>query len=119
MRNEPFRNRPIGQLQSNHYMLESFVINICVPTTGNDYYPEVAINQYPIVVLGRESELNTALKSPEIRSFIKQHIRQYSLYKDSKFYIRHLLRDNTDRKLEIPVRDLINIPESEWESIIP
>lgn len=95
-------------------MLESFVINICVPTAGNDYYPEVAINQYPIVVLGRESNLRETLASDRVREFIKQHIRRYSLYLDSKFRIRHLLRDNTDQKITIPVKDIVDIPEGEW-----
>ena len=97
-------------------MLESFVINICVPTAGTDHYPEVAINQYPIVVLGRESDLHKALKSDEVRNYIKDNIRKYSLYKDAKFYIRHLRRDNTDRQYQIAVPDMAEIPESEWTS---
>lgn len=95
-------------------MLESFVINICVPTAGNDRYPEVAINQYPMVVLGRRFDLDTALRSDMVRGFIKQHIHKYSLYKDAKFYIRHLLRDNTDERLVIPVPEMVVIPEEEW-----
>lgn len=97
-------------------MLESFAINICVPTAGTDHYPEVAINQYPIVVLGREPDLHRALRSDEIREYIKQHIRKYSLYKKAKFCIRHLRRDNTDQQGAIAVTDMIDIPEEEWES---
>lgn len=95
-------------------MLESFVINICVPTAGNDYYPEVAINQFPIVVLGRESNLHETLASNQVREFIKQHIRKYPLYQEAKFNIRHLLRDNTDQKFTIPVKTILDIPEDEW-----
>ena len=95
-------------------MLESFVINICVPTAGNDRYPEVAINQYPMVVLGRESDLHNALRSSLVRDFIKQHIHKKSLYKDAKFYIRHLLRDNTDKRMVIPVPEMVTIPDEDW-----
>lgn len=95
-------------------MLESFVINICVPTAGTDHYPEVAINQYPLVVLGRKSDLRNALRSDMVKSFIKQHIRKFTLYKDAKFYIRHLLRDNTDERIMIPVPELVIISEDEW-----
>lgn len=97
-------------------MLESFVINICVPTAGNDHYPEVAINQYPMVVLGRESDLNKALGSDMVRKFVRHNIRKYSLYKDAKFYIRHLRRDNTDERKIIAVPDIVIIPESDWDS---
>lgn len=95
-------------------MLESFVINVCVPTAGTDHYPEVAINQYPIVVLGRESDLHNALKSDDVRNYLKQHIRTYQLYKDAKFYIRHLRRDNTDERTTIPVHEIVEIEESDW-----
>lgn len=95
-------------------MLESFVINICVPTAGTDRYPEVAINQYPVVVLGREYDLHNALRSDTVRDFIKHHILKKSLYKDAKFYIRHLLRDNTDERMVIPVPEMVVIPDEDW-----
>ena len=98
-------------------MLESFVVNICVP--GNDRYPEIVINQYPVIVLGRESDLHNALRSDEVKGFIKQRIKSYSDYKAAKFYIRHLRRDNTDQRGMIAVSDMVDIPESEWELNTP
>lgn len=95
-------------------MLESFVINICVPTAGQDRYPEVAINQYPMVVLGRRTDLDNALRSDMVKDYVKQHIHTYKLYRDAKFYIRHLLRDNTDERLVIPVPEMVSIPSEEW-----
>ena len=93
-------------------MLESFVVNICVP--GNDEYPEIVVNQYPIIVLGRESDLHRALQSNDVRGFVRQHIRTYEQYKAAKFYIRHLRRDNTDQRGMIAVPDMVEISESEW-----
>lgn len=94
-------------------MLESFVINVCVP--GTDDYPEVVINKYPIIVLGRESDLHRALKSDEVKGFIRQNIRTFEQYKSAKFYIRHLRRDNTDQRGMIAVPDMVKISESEWD----
>ena len=97
-------------------MLESFNVNICVETAGHDFYDMVAINKYPIVVLGRKSDLRTQLSSSSIKDYIKKNIRTLQIYESSKFYIVHLKRNNTIERMEIPVPELVQIDETEFES---
>lgn len=95
-------------------MLESFSVNICVATAGHDRYDKVAINKYPMIVLGRESDIRTQLSSPQLVDYIKQNIHTKDIYKSAVFHIMHLKRDNTCTKLEIPVPELVKIEESDW-----
>ena len=94
-------------------MLESYSINICVATAGHDRYDKVAINKYPVVVLGRESDLKTQLQSDTIRSYIKTNIRSKEIYDTAEFYIMHLKRDNTADKMIIPVSELVQVDD--WD----
>ena len=94
-------------------MLESYSINICVATAGHDRYDKVAINKYPMVVLGRESDLKNQLRSDAIRSYIKTNIRSKEIYDTAEFYIMHLKRDNTVDKFVIPVPELVRIDD--WD----
>lgn len=93
-------------------MLESFVINICIPV-GDKMR---AVNEYPIVVLGRESDMRNALAGNSVRDFIKAHVPDYRSYLGSVFNIRHLRRDNTDMKLKIRIPEIVELTEQDFIS---
>lgn len=92
-------------------MLESYSINICVATAGHDRYDKVSINKFPMIVLGRESDLRAQLSSPTLYSYIKENIRTRGIYETAEFYIMHLRRDNTADKMIIPVKELVKIDD--------
>ena len=92
-------------------MLESYSINICVATAGHDRYDKVAINKYPMIVLGRESDLKNQLQSDTVRAYILTNIRSKEIYDSAEFYIMHLRRDNTVDKLIIPVSEMVRIDD--------
>lgn len=86
-------------------MLELFAINIVAPTKENDYYNVVAVNQFPVIVMGRESDLHNALKTPELTKYVKDKFRTEELYKKARYSIMHCKRDNTHEKFELPVSE--------------
>ena len=90
-------------------MLELHAVNICAPTKEGDYYDIVALNQYPIIILGRVSELKKALASPEIKQYVSTLFRNRNLYDKAMYHIMHCMRDNTDEKFTWRVADYTQI----------
>jgi len=88
-------------------MLESFSINLCVPTLGHDKYDKVAVNKFPIIVLGRESDLINMLSSDKVKDWVLHTIRDPELFKEAEWFIQHLHRDNTVEKHQYPVQQFI------------
>lgn len=93
-------------------MLESFAVNICVNTAGNDYYDQVAINKDPIIIFGRESDVRNVLSSQDVIDYIKAHIRSREIYEKATYHIVYMTRDNQVNKFTKPVQELTKI---EWE----
>lgn len=93
-------------------MLESYSVNICVPTAGHDRYDKVAINKYPMIILGRESDLKNQLGSDQIMRYIKENIKTKEIYESAVFYVMHPKRDNTVDRFTIPVPELVSI--NDW-----
>ena len=74
-------------------MLDIWTINIVAPTTGNDRYEKVALNEYPIICLGRINEVHKALRE-EMPKRLKTLIVNKDLWQDTYYYIRHINRPN-------------------------
>lgn len=72
-------------------MLDIWTINVVTPTTGNDRYERVAINETPIVILGRESQVKKTLNK-EFKDFIKDRIVNQELWDQTVYCVRHLYR---------------------------
>lgn len=90
--------------------MEYHTLNICVKTASpKDYYTEVAINRFPIVVIGDREELEEILSSDQIREWVSHNIRNQDVYKTAKFCIRHFQEDGTMESEEIEVPDKIKL----------
>lgn len=94
-------------------MLESFAINICVDTAGNDYYDQVAINKDPIIVLGRDWDVKNLLSSSDTIKYLKSHIRSKEIYDNATYHVVHMTRDNRTEKFVWKVPDITII---DWDS---
>lgn len=87
-------------------MLEVFAVNVCVPTKEGDFYNKVAINEYPIIIFGRQTELMNVLKSNKVRDWLQSHIRTADIYDAAVFNIVKTLRDNTTKKTQLLCKEV-------------
>lgn len=71
--------------------MDIWTINIVAPTVDNDRYDRVAINESPIVILGRESDVKNALNG-EMKSFIKSKFSNQELWEKATYCGKHLKR---------------------------
>lgn len=99
-------------------MLESFSINLCVPTLGHDRYDKVAINKFPIIVLGRKSDLIHMLQSDDIKDWVASTIKDPDLFKEAEWCIQHLKRDNTAEKIRYNLRDFMDAPNPDHDDLL-
>ena len=65
-----------------------YAINICTDTKNTDRYDKVAVNKYPVIVLGTNTELEKYLRSNEMKVFVKDLFRTKQLYDAGVFKIR-------------------------------
>lgn len=87
-----------------------YAINICTDTKNTDRYDKVAVNEYPVIVLGTRTELNNYLKSNEMKAFIKKLFRTQSLYDAGVFRIRCIeSKDWYINEFEIPIKEFVEI----------
>ena len=87
-----------------------YAINVCTDTKNTDRYDKVAVNEYPVIVLGTRTELTNHLKSNEMKAFIKNLFRTQSLYDAGVFRIRCI--DSCDwyiDEFELPIKDYVEI----------
>lgn len=72
------------------------VFNITTRTKCGDVYDEVAINKYPIVIVGFDGrDEECLLNDSEITDVITSHIRNDATYEYAKLYIR-VFDDNNE-----------------------
>ena len=87
-----------------------YAINVCTDTKNTDRYDKVAVNEYPVIVLGTRTELTNHLKSNEMKVFIKNLFRTQVLYDAGVFRIRCI--DSYDwyiDEFELPIKDYVEI----------
>lgn len=83
-----------------------YSINICVATAGHDRYDKVAINKFPIVILGDEVALRELLGSETVKDYIIEHIRAQSVYESAVFHISQIDENYIQNKMEIRVDEI-------------
>lgn len=87
-------------------MLEVFAINICA--NAGPKQKNVALNEYPIVVLGRRSDLENALHG--LGDYVKKMFSTCPELLDSAHYkVIQCMRDNTSLEFSLRVLDYTSI----------
>lgn len=87
-----------------------YAINICTDTKITDRYDKVAVNEYPVIVIGTEVELVKYLRSLDMAAFIKDLFRTRNLYEAAVFRIRKV--DSNDywvHQFEYKVKDYVDV----------
>lgn len=99
---------PAKLLKIHHLnMYTMYNINVCVATADDsDYYKDVAINRFPIILIDTQGQpITELLRQDNLRQWIKTNIRQKTIYDSSKFYIRHIESSKAIDEI-IPVKDI-------------
>lgn len=109
---EPIRpfERTQRSSKKTNLTMNIYAINVCTDTKNTDRYDKVAVNEYPVIVLGTRTELDNHLKSNEMKAFIKKLFRTQSLYDAGVFRIRCI--DSYDwyiDEFELPIKDFVEI----------
>lgn len=88
-------------------MYTMYSVNVCVATADDsDYYKDVAINRFPIILIDTDNQpVTDLLHREDLRKWIKTNIRQKTIYDSSKFYIRHIESSSAMDEI-IPVKDI-------------
>lgn len=87
-----------------------YAINICTDTKNTDRYDKVAVNKYPIIVIGTHEELVKYLKSDEMRDFVKNLFRTQNLYDAAVFKVRSVdTRDYEVNSDDMIVKDFVGL----------
>lgn len=96
-----------------------YAINICTDTKNTDRYDKVAVNKYPIIVIGTHEELVKYLKSDEMRDFVKNLFRTQNLYDAAVFKVRSVnTRDYEVNSDDMIVKDFVGLEyKSEYNNI--
>lgn len=91
-------------------MKSIYAINICVSTSGHDRYDKVAINKYPIVVIGTEEMLNQTLSSEQVAKYIEKNIPNTDVRSTAEFFIREIVGESESKTFSIPITKVIKFP---------
>lgn len=95
-----------------------YAINICTDTKNTDRYDQVAVNKFPIIVIGTHEELVKYLKSDDMKKFVKDLFRTQNLYDVAVFRIRSVdTRDYEVNSDEMLIKDFITIDYEKKESV--
>ena len=84
--------------------LKTFIINLVCRTKPGDYYDQVALNKFPIVVI--DNDIESVIKS-EINDYINKLVPNEVLRDDIKLYIRILDDNNVEEKQIIELAEYI------------
>ena len=87
-----------------------YAINVCTDTKNTDRYETVAVNKYPVIVVGTNSELVNYLRSEDMKKFIKELFRTQNLYDAGVFRIRIVDTQYYDvTQDELSVKDFVKL----------
>lgn len=90
-------------------MTDIYVINVCTDTKSTDRYDKVAVNPYPVIVIGDERDMMEKLISDETKSFVKDLLRTQQLYDGGVFRIRHIHKDYSVDEFELSIPNTCKI----------
>lgn len=85
-----------------------YAINVCTDTKTNDRYHKVAVNEYPIIIIGNDEDLRKYLSSEDTNKYIKGLFRTKQLYDVSVYRIRKIVGNNVE-EIEWKIPDINNI----------
>ena len=95
-----------------------YAINICTDTKNTDRYDQVAVNKFPIIVIGTHEELVKYLNSDDMKKFVKDLFRTQNLYDVAVFRIRSVdTRDYEVNSDEMLIKDFITIDYEKKEPV--
>lgn len=94
-------------------MSDIYAINICTNTKNSDRYDKVAVNPYPIIVIGTQNTLKDVLSSEKTQFYIKNLFRVKSLYDSGVFRIRHIDKDKYVDEFEWSIPEICEIEYNE------
>ena len=86
-----------------------YAVNICTDTKNTDRYDKVAVNPYPIIVVGNENDLINHLSSECSKDYIKRLFRIKTLYDNGVFRIRCVDKDYYVREFEWDIPKICEI----------
>lgn len=75
-------------------MIDIYTINICVPTRDGDRYKRVAINEYPIIMIGLIEDVKKQLK--QLKDYIYEMVPSDQLREQATFNIRRVDKEFYD-----------------------
>ena len=59
------------KIKKNFIIMNIYAINVCTDTKTNDRYHKVAVNEYPIIIIGNDDDLRKHLSSEDTNKYIK------------------------------------------------
>lgn len=88
-----------------------YAINVCTITKHTDRYDKVAVNDYPVIIVCDEGELNEYLRSDDMKNFIISLFRTKKLYDAAVFRIRKISTTipYDVEQLEVPVKEYVDV----------
>ena len=89
------------------------IVNIVTATRRGDAYDAVAINKYPIVMVGPTEELDELFKDDNFIQSVKSHLRNSTTYHHAKLYIRTLTDNYELSETTVKLSDVISLPDYE------
>lgn len=94
-----------------------FAINICTDTKSTDRYNKVAVNPYPIIMIGSLESLKSKLNNDDTKQFVKNLFRTKSLYDSAVFRIRSVDNKGMVDEFEWKVSDICELQETDFNAI--
>ena len=91
-------------------MKSIYAINICVATSGHDRYDKVAVNKYPIIVIGTKEMLHQTLSSEQVEEYIKKNIPNADVRSTAEFFVREIVGETESNTFSIPITKVIKFP---------
>ena len=86
-----------------------YAINICTNPSVINSENKLAINPYPIIVVGTEEELYSYLTSNDMNEYIKNIFNSKELYNNSVYKIKVVQNDYWMREFELKIPEVNKI----------